>query len=156
MSSTLSNIVVRITFQCDITNAGLDGEVEHTPTDQRPLIGTQTGRANVVFNDDLNLQANVNYDLDFTSIYDPAGIVHTWVHMLDLVIEHRGGPQSISIGGGTSGLFTTLPLPLNPGAATVPLYDLNYGLSVGGTNRVLRLFSTGTATARVSAIGRTT
>ncbi len=156
MASTISNVVVKLGFQCDISNAALDGEVTHNPTEHRPSIGTATAKANVVFNDDLTLTANVNYDLDFTNIYDPSGNYHTWGHMLDLFIEHRSGPNSITIGGGTSCLFTTLPLPLNPGASKVPVYDLNYGLSVGGTNRVLRLFSTGSAIARVSALGRTT
>jgi len=157
MSSTLSNIVVKLTFQSDITNAGLDGEVSHNPTDHRPLIGTQTGRANVVFNDYLTLPSGTAYDLDFTHLYDPAGNFNSWAHILDLVVENNSGPGTITLGGGTSGLFTSLPITIRPSAFMVPVADLLQGMSVGGTNRVLRLFSSpGTSIARVSALGRTT
>jgi hypothetical protein len=156
MSSTLSNAIFRVGLSCDITNAGLEGEVTHSPADQRPLIGTATGRANVVFNDYLTLPAGTAYDLDFTHLYDPAGNFNTWAHILDLMVENSGG-SNITLGGGTSGLFTAIPIPIRPSAFMVPIADLLQGMSVGGTNRVLRLTSSpGSSIARVSALGRTT
>ena len=79
-SSTLSNVVIKFGFQCNIASGGLAGTVSHLMPDQRPNIGIATGQTNICFSKDVSVVAGSPQDFAaFIKEEDPK-----WIGMAKL------------------------------------------------------------------------
>jgi hypothetical protein len=91
--------------------------------------------------------------IDLTSLTDPFGNAVNFATVKNLLIINNDATNSLTIGGGTNGLFAALPFNLS-GDSKGTCLNLTTSITVDSTHKILKLLATaGTISVDVFVIG---
>jgi hypothetical protein len=160
MSTTLSNPSISAGISATIESGLLSGTITHRPAAQSPSVGTNAGNVNLIYSADFTVTSGSPLSLDLSSIADAAGNVVTFGHITHFLAENRSTntAEIMSLFGGTNGVFTADPKPLQANGGLSFMANPNPGVTIDGTHKIVTVtVAAGTSVpGRLTIIGRTT
>lgn len=158
MAETLTNPTVSAQLSINVAAGPLSGTVRQTYGGPTLTIGSTAGQINRKHSVDFAVTAGTPYTLDLTALTDLNGAAMSFSFWTHLLIENESTTtgQDMTVGGGTNGVFTADPVPIQANGGGRMWLNPNPGVTVDGTHKIIQItVAAGTAVAgKLTIFGR--